>query len=123
MMPKNGEDVVVIGSGPAGLAAAIKAKETGVGEVILIERGEQPGGLLHQCVHNGFGLFYFKEDMTGPEYAHRFIEKVNDLKINLLLESMVLDITPDRKVTFCNKEGLFILQPKAVVLAMGYEKV
>jgi NADPH-dependent 2,4-dienoyl-CoA reductase/sulfur reductase-like enzyme len=119
MMPKNGSDVVIIGSGPAGLAAAIKAKETGVRDVVLIERGEQLGGLLHQCVHNGFGLFYFKEDMTGPEYAHRFIEKVNDLKINLLLETMVLDITPDRRVTLCNKGGLFTFQPKAVVLAMG----
>jgi NADPH-dependent 2,4-dienoyl-CoA reductase/sulfur reductase-like enzyme len=119
MMLKNGRGVVIIGSGPAGLATAIKAKEAGVDDVVLIERGEQPGGLLHQCVHNGFGLFYFKEDMTGPEYAHRFIEKVKDLKINLLLETMVLDITPDRRVTLCNKGGLFSLQPKAVVLAMG----
>ena len=111
--------MVIIGSGPAGLAAAIKAKEIGADGVVLVERGEQPGGLLHQCVHNGFGLFYFKEDLTGPEYAHRFIEKVKDLKINLLLETMVLNMTRDRKVTLCNREGMLTLQPKAIVLAMG----
>jgi NADPH-dependent 2,4-dienoyl-CoA reductase/sulfur reductase-like enzyme len=119
MTSKNGKGVVIIGSGPAGLAAAIKAKEAGVDDVLLVERAEELGGLLHQCVHNGFGLFYFKEDLTGPEYARRFIEKAKDLKINLLLETMVLDITPDKKITLCNKEGLLTLQPEAVILAMG----
>jgi len=113
-------DVAVIGAGPAGLAAAIKAKETGAENVTIIERAEQPGGLLHQCIHSGFGMIYFKEDMTGPEYAHRFIEKAMDLKINLQLESMALDITPDRKITLSNsKNGLMTLQCKAVILAMG----
>ena len=82
-------DVAVIGSGPAGLAAAISAKETGAENVTIFERAEEPGGLLHQCIHNGFGLIYFKEDMTGPEYARRFIEKAMDLKVNIELESMV----------------------------------
>lgn len=118
-MSKNGRGVVVIGSGPAGLAAAIKAKEAGVDDVVLIERSEEIGGLLHQCVHNGFGLSYFNEDLTGPQYARRFIEKVKDSKINLLLETMVLDITSDKKVTACNKGGLLTLQPEAVILAMG----
>ena len=118
-MISNDVDLVVIGAGPAGLAAAIKAKEAGLDDVLLVERAEELGGLLHQCVHNGFGLFYFGEDLTGPEYARRFIEKAMDLKVNTLLESMVLRLTPDRKVTLCSKNGIRTLEPKAVVLAMG----
>jgi NADPH-dependent 2,4-dienoyl-CoA reductase/sulfur reductase-like enzyme len=112
-------DVVVIGAGPAGLAAAIKAKETGAERVAIIERAERLGGLLDQCIHNGFGLFYFKEDLTGPEYAYRFIEKANDLGVDALLQSMVLRISPEREVTFSNENGLTTLHPKAIVLAMG----
>jgi NADPH-dependent 2,4-dienoyl-CoA reductase/sulfur reductase-like enzyme len=119
MSSKNGRDVVIIGSGPAGLAAAVKAKEAGADDVLIVERAEELGGLLHQCIHNGFGLYYFNEDLTGPQYAHRFIEKVKDLKIDFLLETMVLDITPDKKVTLCNKRGLSTLQPEAMILAMG----
>jgi NADPH-dependent 2,4-dienoyl-CoA reductase/sulfur reductase-like enzyme len=110
---------VVIGAGPAGLAVAIKARETGVDNVTIIERAENVGGLLHQCIHNGFGLLYFKENLTGPEYACRFTEKVMDLGIDLQLETMVLNITPDRRITACSKNGLVTLQPKAIVLAMG----
>ena len=112
-------DVAIIGAGPAGLAAAIKAKEAGVEKVTIIERAEQPGGLLHQCIHNGFGLAYFSEDLTGPEYARRFIEKAMDLKIDMQLENMVLDLTAAKRITVSGREGLRTLHAKAVVLAMG----
>ena len=112
-------DVAVIGAGPAGLAAAIKAKESGAGDVTIIERAEAPGGLLNQCIHNGFGLFYFDEDLTGPEFAKRFIENAMDLNIHLALETMVLNLTPDKQITACNKKGIVKLKAKAVVLAMG----
>lgn len=118
-MTLDGADILVIGGGPAGLASAIKAKESGVDNVVLVERAEQLGGLLHQCIHNGFGSIYFKEDLTGPEYARRFIEKVQDLNVTVLLETMVLRITPDKRVTLCNKSGLVSLEAKAVILAMG----
>jgi len=113
-------DVAVIGSGPAGMAAAIKAKEEGAEHVLILERQEQLGGLLHQCVHNGFGLLYFGQDLTGPEYACRFVEKVRDLGIEVLLETMVTQISGDRKLTAVNScEGPIHLQPKSIVLAMG----
>lgn len=118
MISKN-VDLMVIGAGPAGLAAAIKAKEAGLDNVVLVERAEELGGLLLQCIHNGFGSIYFNEDMTGPEYAHRFSEKLMDVRVKLLLESMVLRLTSDKKVTLCNRNGVTLLEPKAVVLAMG----
>jgi NADPH-dependent 2,4-dienoyl-CoA reductase/sulfur reductase-like enzyme len=112
-------DILVIGGGPAGLASAIKAKESGIDDVVLVERAEQLGGLLHQCIHNGFGSIYFKEDLTGPEYARRFIEKTRDLHVKVLLETMVLRVTPDKKVTLCNTDGLSPVEAKTVILAMG----
>jgi NADPH-dependent 2,4-dienoyl-CoA reductase/sulfur reductase-like enzyme len=113
-------DVAVIGAGPAGLAAAIRAREAGARDVIVMERAEQMGGLLHQCVHNGFGLFYFNEDLTGPEYAHRFVEKAMDVGVKGLLETMVTEITPGRQIKAVNKEaGYITFKPKAIVLAMG----
>src|SRR4030042_5752635 len=119
-MKRSDMDVAVIGSGPAGMAAAIRAKEEGAEHVLILERQEQLGGLLHQCVHNGFGLFYFSQDLTGPEYAHRFVEKVRDLGIEILLETMVTQISVDRKLTAINsREGAIRLEPKSIVLAMG----
>jgi thioredoxin reductase len=113
-------DVAVIGSGPAGMAAAIKAKEEGAEHILVLERQEQLGGLLHQCVHNGFGLFYFGQDLTGPEYAHRFAQKVRDLGIEVLLETMVIRISGDRNLTAVNsRDGTISLRPKSIVLAMG----
>jgi NADPH-dependent 2,4-dienoyl-CoA reductase/sulfur reductase-like enzyme len=112
-------DVLVIGSGPAGMAAAIQARKSGSERVLLVERAEELGGLLSQCIHNGFGLIYFSEDMTGPEYGQKFIEKVMDSKIEVLLETMVLRLTADRKVTLCNRNGVQTLAPKSVVLTMG----
>ncbi len=113
-------DVAVIGSGPAGMAAAIRAKEEGAEQVLILERQEQLGGLLHQCVHNGFGLCYFKQDLTGPEYSHRFVEKINDLGIQVLLRTMVTHLSPDRQITAVNdREGILRFKPKSVVLAMG----
>ena len=119
-MKPQGVDLAVIGSGPAGMAAAIKAKETGAETVVIMERAEQLGGLLHQCVHNGFGLLYFNEDLTGPEYAHRFIEKVMDTKVKPLLETMVIRISRDQELTaISSKEGYITFRPKSIVLAMG----
>jgi NADPH-dependent 2,4-dienoyl-CoA reductase/sulfur reductase-like enzyme len=112
-------DVAIIGAGPAGLAAAIRAREAGADRVTIVERAEALGGLLDQCVHNGFGLLYFDEDLTGPEFASRFIEKAMDLRVNLQLETMALNITPDRNITAANKNGLVTLQAKSIVLAMG----
>ncbi|MCK4388063.1 MAG: FAD-dependent oxidoreductase [Dehalococcoidia bacterium] len=113
-------DVAIIGSGPAGLAAAIKAKEAGAEKVVVFERAEHLGGLLDQCVHNGFGLLYFGEDLTGPQYRDRFIEKAMDLKVNAELESMVLELSADHTMKVANsKKGYSSLKPKAIVLAMG----
>ena len=112
-------DVAVIGGGPAGLAVAVKAKETGLDNVIVIERSEYLGGLLDQCIHNGFGLDYFGEDLTGPEYARRFIEKASDLGVKSLLNSMVVRLSPDRKLLVPSYTGLTSLSAKSVVLAMG----
>jgi NADPH-dependent 2,4-dienoyl-CoA reductase/sulfur reductase-like enzyme len=116
----NSIDVAVIGSGPAGLAAAIAAREAGANNVTIFERAENPGGLLFQCIHNGFGLHKFKEDLTGPEYAHRFIERARDLKINMQLSTMVLDITPDKQiVASSSRDGLKNFKPGSIVLATG----
>lgn len=113
-------DIVVIGGGPAGLAAALSAKEAGVEDILILERDVCLGGILNQCIHNGFGLHTFKEELTGPEYAARYIDKVLEAKIPFQLETMVLDISENLEITIVNeKEGLKVIKAKAVILAMG----
>ncbi len=112
--------IVVVGGGPAGLAAAIAAHEAGVSDVVILERDTQLGGILNQCIHNGFGLHTFKEELTGPEYAARFIDRANELGIERRLGTMVLDISPERLVTSVSAaEGITRIQADAVILAMG----
>ena len=113
-------DLVIIGGGPAGLADAVAAYDNGVKNIMILERDDRLGGILNQCIHNGFGLHTFKEELTGPEYAARFISQVKERQIPYKLHTMVLDISPDRTVTAVNSnDGVFTLQAGAVILAMG----
>lgn len=117
------KDLVIIGGGPAGLAAAVAAREAGVKEIVIIERDKELGGILNQCIHNGFGLHTFKEELTGPEYAARYVEQVARLGIDCQLNTIVVDISyteGEKVVSAMNKEmGLFHIQTKSVILAMG----
>ena len=113
-------DLVVVGGGPAGMAAALKAKEEGVEKIVILERAETLGGILEQCIHTGFGLHYFGEELSGPEYAGRFIEQVEKTDIDVYTDTMVLNISDDNVVTAVNNnEGLMQFKAIAVVLAMG----
>ncbi len=112
--------ILIIGGGPAGLAAAIAAHEADCRDILLLERDEHLGGILQQCIHNGFGLHYFHEELTGPEYAYRFIRRFRELGIPFQCQSMVIGLAPDRTVTCMSREhGLQHFRPDAVVLAMG----
>ncbi len=113
-------DIVIIGGGPAGLAAAVSARAHGAQSILILERDRELGGILNQCIHNGFGLHTFKEELTGPEYAARFIEQVKAQNIEYRLNTMVMDISRERIVTCMSRqEGLYRIQAKAIILCMG----
>ena len=113
-------EIVIIGGGPAGLAAAAAAYDEGARGILILERDHTLGGILNQCIHNGFGLHTFKEELTGPEYAERFEQMVRDRGIEYRLDTMVMDLSAERVVTAMNKtDGLFQIQADAVILAMG----
>ena len=113
------KELVVIGGGPAGLAAAISAYDNGVKDILLIEREPELGGILNQCIHNGFGLHIFKEELTGPEYADKYIKMFIERKIEHKLNTIVLNITPDKEVSYINEDGYETIKAKSIILAMG----
>lgn len=119
MAGKKKWDVIVIGSGPGGLAAAIEAKKNGAQDVLIVERDVELGGILLQCIHNGFGVELFNEDLPGPTYAQRFIDEALDLGVETRLDTMVMDVTPMRQVYVTKRDGFEELEARAVVLAMG----
>ena len=113
------KDVIIIGGGPAGLAAAVKLKECGIEDIVIIEREKKLGGILRQCIHDGFGLTRFKETLSGPEYAQRFIDEARQKNIECIVDTTVIDLTHDKKVIAVNKNGLLEYEAKAVILTMG----
>lgn len=119
-MNKQAYELVVVGGGPAGLAAAQEAFDQGIKDILIIERDFELGGILQQCIHNGFGLHYFGEELTGPEYAQQFIEDIRERGVDIKLDTMVLEVTPDKKVFAVNsKEGMLEIDAGAIILAMG----
>ena len=113
-------DLAIIGSGPAGLAAAVKARQSGIKDVVVFERDERPGGILPQCIHNGFGLQKFKAELTGPEYANRYIKMAQAHSVDIELDTMVLEIDKNRTLTAVSEHGgLKAYQCRSIILAMG----
>ncbi len=117
---KTKADLIIIGGGPAGMSAAVSAYENGVRDILILERDAHLGGILQQCIHNGFGLHRFKEELTGPEYAGRYIDMVKERNIPYMLNTMVMSIDENRRVTAMNEEyGIFTIEAGAIILAMG----
>ena len=113
-------DVIVVGGGPAGLAAACAAWDGGLRRILIVERDRELGGILNQCIHNGFGLHYFKEELTGPEYAGRFVKLLGETGVEVRLDTMVLEVTPERRVHMVGKAaGYRVEEARSVILAMG----
>ena len=113
------KQVIIIGGGPGGLAAAVKLKKAGVDDILILEREHELGGILRQCIHDGFGLTRFGETLSGPEYAQKFIDEVHALGIEYKTDTTVIGLTGDKKVTAASRDGLFEYQADAVILTMG----
>ena len=112
------KDIVVVGGGPAGMAAAIRGAEEGA-DVMLVERDIELGGILNQCIHNGFGVEIYGEELTGPEYAERFTRRIGENQVDVRLDSYVLSLRPNKVITLLTPEGVFEVDSEAVVLATG----
>jgi NADPH-dependent 2,4-dienoyl-CoA reductase/sulfur reductase-like enzyme len=113
------KDVIIVGGGPAGLAAAVRLKELGIQDLLILEREKLPGGILRQCIHDGFGLTRFKEALSGPEYAARFIDQAEKMDIPYLTDTTVLEISRDKRIVAVSKDGLIEYQAKAIILTTG----